>query len=75
MKIELSKMKDKFSKASIFKDDELRWICLVEDNYVIPKKNLIVQKPQNEMESEQSFHLKNQEKTQFYFDCLLKLIN
>lgn len=76
IKIELSRMKDKFSRASIFKEDEMRWICLIEDNYVIPKKsNLLVQKAENEMEDENNINMKNQERTEFYFSCLLKLIS
>lgn len=74
IKIELSKVKDKFSRASIFKEDEMRWICLVEDNYVIPKKTNLLNKQQEHMDSEQNILIKNQEKTEFFFNCLIKLI-
>lgn len=75
IKIELSKVKDKFSKAYIFKEDELRWICLVEDSYVIPKKNILNQSTDSAMNIEDNITVKNQEKTGFFFDCIVKLIS
>lgn len=74
IKIELSKMKDKFSRASIFREEEMRWICLVEDNYVIPKKSVLQQSKGDEMEIENIVETKNNEKITFYFDCLQKIL-